>query len=709
MPRPSAARSASRGKACRGRRRLNAVRRTAVAAVLAALAPPAPAQQVQVDAAGEWRSGGSVIRLQLAQELAARSADVRVLAAGIDVTALGRTTQPGHIEIDTRAAALPPGESELVVYVVDGRDWRELSRTALKRLTRFGFETAEFTPKLDLAGKSQFDEKTTGTSTPPQRPHFADATGRGGAAFSAQRGAFGIDGNFNAAGSSYRPEALRFGEKGARASKVELADYIVNARYGATTLSIGHLSYGNHPLLLNGFASRGLTVTRRVGERFDVSFNAMNGTSIVGTDNFFGLNDSEHRVVSGGVGYEFFQRAGALRAELLYMDASIESRGNFNVGEIPDAEKSHGFGLRLAGASEANRLRGQAVFARSTYVNPFDPRLAQGGPSQEVKSATADGYSGEVSVDLLQNSPLLSKAHPLTLTATLRHERVAPLFRSLGASLAADQRIERGQFAAQMAGAQLQLSHNRQRDNLDDVPTILKTLTESTAASLSLPLPQWLASGAKGRWWPSVNLQWQRTHQQAINTPVAEDSGFAASHRPDQVSTQQQLGLNWTPEGISWGYSLSYSEQDNRQSGRERADFTTLGHQFNVALRLTETLNVNAALGRNRNSSLEKDLVTYTDSGAFGFDWTFRDRWTLAANYSRTLGDDSRQLTAQASRSAQAQLGWRFDMASFGRKLPGQVFVRYSEQGASSRDATFGLATAGANRAWNAGLSLSLF
>jgi len=686
-----------------------AVHRTAVAAVLAALAPPAPAQQVQVDTAGEWRAAGSLIRLQLAQELAARGADIRVLAAGIDVTALARTPQPGRIEIDTRAAALPPGESELVVYVVDGRDWRELSRTPLKRLTRLGFEAAEFTPKLDLAGKSQFDEKTRGTSSPPQRPHFADATGSGGAAFSAQRGAFGIDGNFNASGSSYRPEALRFGEQGASASKVELADYVVNTRYGATTLSIGHLAYGSHPLLLNGFASRGLTVARRLGERLEVSFNAMNGTSIVGTDNFFGLNDAEHRVVSGGVGYEFFARAGALRAELIYMDASIESRGNFNVGEIPDAETSHGFGLRLAGATAGNRLRGAAVFARSTYVNPFDPRLAQGGASQAVKAATADGYSGEVSVDLLQNSPLLSKAHPLTLTATLRHERVAPLFRSLGASLAADQRIERGQFAAQMAGAQLQFSHNRQRDNLDDVPTILKTQTDSTSAGLTLPLPQWLAARANGSWWPALSLQWQRTHQRAVNTPVTEDSGFAASHRPDQVSTQQQLGLAWTRERISWGYSLSLSDQDNRQPGRERADFTTLGHHFNTSLRVTEKLNVNAALGRNRNASREKDLITFTDSGTIGFDWAFRDRWTAAANYSRTLGDDSRQLTAQASRSAQAQLGWRFEVASFGRKLPGQVFIRYSEQAASSLDAAFGLSSAGSNRAWDAGLSLSLF
>lgn len=691
------------------RRASGAPRMACVFAWATALAPLAANADVVVAGNGQWRAAGERLRLQLSQPMAARSADLRVLAAGVDVTALARVPAPGQLEIDTRAAGLPAGESEVVVYLVEGAAWREVSRAPFKLLTAGGFESARFTPKLDLAGKSQFDETTRGTASAPSRPHFADATGRGGATFALQRGAFALDGSVNGSGSSHRPEALRYGERGAAASKVELSDYTVSARYGSTSLSIGHLSYGSHPMLLDGFASRGITLAQRVGQRVELSVNAMNGTSVVGTDNLLGLEDADHRVISGGAGVELFERAGALRAELLYMDASLQSRSNFNVGEIPDAEKSHGFGLRLSGATESNRLRSTLVFARSTYVNPFDPLLAQGGPSQPVRPATANGFSGEVSADLLQNSALLSNKHPLTVNATARHERIAPLFRSLGASLAADQRAERGALSAQMGGASLQVSHQRQRDNIDDVPTILATRTESSNASLALPLAQWLAGATPGSWWPGTALQWQRTHQRAINAPVTEESGFAPTHRPDQVSSQQQLALTWTRERINWSYSLSTSTIDNRQVGRTAADFATLGHQVSVTLRATDALNLNLSLGRHRNDSLEKRLVTTSTSGSLGFDWTIRDRWSLAANYSRTLGADARLLATQASRSAQAQLGWRFELPAYGHKLPGQVFVRASEQVANSRDSTFSLFTAGSNRALDAGLSLSLF
>jgi hypothetical protein len=41
--------------------------------------------------------------------------------------------------------------------------------------------------------------------------------------------------------------------------------------------------------------------------------------------------------------------------------------------------------------------------------------------------------------------------------------------------------------------------------------------------------------------------------------------------------------------------------------------------------------------------------------------------------------------------------------------MPGQAFVRYSDQASNSQDTSFGIVTRGGHRAWNAGLSLSLF
>ncbi|MCK6431133.1 MAG: hypothetical protein L6Q72_18920, partial [Burkholderiaceae bacterium] len=85
------------------------------------------------------------------------------------------------------------------------------------------------------------------------------------------------------------------------------------------------------------------------------------------------------------------------------------------------------------------------------------------------------------------------------------------------------------------------------------------------------------------------------------------------------------------------------------------------------------------------------------------------DSLTLAANAGRTLGGDSRDLTAADNNNAQAQLTWRFGIPADGRKLPGQVFVRYVRQENTSRDTSFGVSTSGASWAWDAGVSLSLF
>ncbi|MDZ7653703.1 MAG: hypothetical protein U5L03_14710 [Burkholderiaceae bacterium] len=423
---------------------------------------PAAVLRAQTPLTGDftdrWVRPTDALTLRIGQDLNARINDLRIFAGAADMTALVRFPQPGVLLIDPRAAPLPTGEAELVVWLVDGAEWREVGRLPLKVLTAAGLEAGNFTPKLDLAAKSQFEQLTRGDATPPPRPTFADLTGRAAASFEAKRRTLAADGNFNVSGSSFRGEALRFGQLGAEAPKVDLNDYIVNGRARHSSLAVGHMSTGNNPLLLNSFASRGLGFGQRLGSRLDVRLNALNGTSIVGYDNFFGLDESDHRVYAATAGYEFIAgRPGGLRAEITYLNASVQSRNNFNVGEIPDAEESDGVGLRISGATVGGRMRGDLVLARSTYVNPFDPQLAQGGELQPVKPATASGRIVDLNIDLLQGSTWLADKHPLTLTLGLHHERVEPLYRSLGAFFSADQEQNRVTLAAQMAGAQLQL------------------------------------------------------------------------------------------------------------------------------------------------------------------------------------------------------------------------------------------------------------
>jgi hypothetical protein len=661
---------------------------------------------VSADFADRWIAADATITLRLDQSLAARAAELRFFAGTLDVTAIARQPRPGVLSFDLRLARLAAGESNFAVYRVEGGKWREVAKFPLRVLNAAGFEAGQFGPKLDLGGKSRFDQGTRGNASQPARPTYFDGTGRGGFSFDAARGAFKLDGTFNATGSSYRNEALRFGELGTQAPKADLADYVVNLRYGSTSLAVGHHSYGNNPLLLSGYGSRGVTLAQKFGERFDVSLNAMNGTGIVGYDNFFGLANTEHRIHGATAGLELIgDRPGGLRFEIAALDARLESRTSFNAGEVPDAEESRGLGVRLSGRTAGNRVRGDAVFARSTYVNPFDPLLAQGGELQPVRRSTAGGRQIDLAADLVQNATRWSDRHPLTVTLSAHHQRVEPLYKSVGASAAPDQQLSRVALGTQIGVAQLQLAGSRRDDNLDNVPTILKTRTDETNANLTLPLASWFGSA----WWPQFSVTAQAVHQRAINEPVTVDSGIAASHRPDQKNRSQQAALDFARGSFNVGYSVQRSTQDNRQPGRENADFQNLGHQITFGLRVSDALNLNLGANTNRNFSHEKDLTTHTRGANGGFDWRIVDSLTLAANAGRTLGGDSRDLTSNSDNNTQAQLTWRFGVPSFGRKLPGQLFVRYVRQENANRDASFGFATSGASWAWDAGLSLSLF
>lgn len=353
-------------------------------------------------------------------------------------------------------------------------------------------------------------------------------------------------------------------------------------------------------------------------------------------------------------------------------------------------------------------MRGDAVFARSRYVNPFDPALAQGGELQAVKRATASGGQLDLAVDVVQNSKRWSQTQPLTVTFSAHHQRVEPLYKSIGASVSPDRQLNRAALATQFGAAQLQLSGSHQEDNLDDVAAILKTRTDNLAANLALPLAQWFGAG-RPSWWPQASYTLQSVRQRAINAPDTADSGIAASHRPDQSNRSHQAALNFARGAFNVGYTVQRPTQDNRQPGRENADFENLGHQLSFGWRVGEKLNLNLGANTNRNFSREKDLTTTTRAGNGGFDWQLLDGVTLAANAGRTLGGESRALASSSNDNAQAQLTWRFGVPAYGRKMPGQVFVRYVRQQNASRDASFGLSTSGASWAWDAGLLLSLF
>jgi hypothetical protein len=679
----------------------------AVAACLGLCIGTASAQAPQADFAARWVAPDETLTLRIDAAQQAQWRQWRVFAGTSEVTALVRLAEPGLLEIRPLATAWLPGQGELAVY--DGQTWAEVVRWPLKVLTPGGFESSEFAPRLNLQGEGRVQERRSDGRPLTPRGRHADAALAAGLDWKGTRGATSSEAALNIVGNSDRGKALRQGDKGVRAPKVDLADYRVAVGVSGHKIELGHLSAGSNALLAQGFGSRGVGLMGRLGENLDVTLHALRGSGIVGWDDPSGLEEPRHRVHLMSLGAELApSRPGALRAELSLLDASILPQAAFNTGTVPDAERSSGLGLRLAGALASGRLSGEMMFARSRFTNPFDPQLAAGGELRPVTPVSRNAASARAQWQLLKQADLAGQ--PLDLTLNVKWDRAAPLYRTPAAQVTADEEAMRLGMQAALGGASAQLQVGTRVDNLARISNILRTRTDDGTLVVNLPLPAWL--GEKERpevVWPAVAWTGQRTHQRAVNAPDTLNSGIAATHRPDQITASQQVNLSWSLGAGSIAYGLTRSTVDNRQIGRESADFDRLAQQGSVNWSFGEALRLGTTLSRGRQRSAETGLLSRTLGGTLQLDWQPTDRWSVGASVSHDGADDSRDEASRTNRAAQLQLSRRFDVAGIDKPLPGQAFIRLGYQFQSEHSTPF--ATTSAWRAhWiDIGLAISFF
>jgi len=662
--------------------------------------------------AERWNQPTAELRIRFSDLLGPDQGRFAFIDGASDLTPFFRQTAPGEYVYNGRELPLAPGRRNLTVFLVKDGQWTELRSLELKVSTESGFEQFDMRPRLDATLKGQLHQGRSGSAPLFTRSDFhQDLTFRGGLGFAAARGDFRVSSNANAVGSTFEPEALRFGTLGKHAPKADITDYIINAQWGESQFALGHINYGSNPLLLMGYGSRGAVFRRPLGARMDVSVNAMNGTSITGAGNILGLDHDEHQVRGGTLGVELLERRGGLRAEMQYLDASLQSQVPFNSGAVPDAERIRGGGLRMTGASKDGRLRGDFVLARVKHTAVEDPALSQGRNLTEIRSETRNARSLDLAFDLVKPDRAAQDRLPFALNVTIRHERIDPLFKSVGVAFPSDQEYNRIGLGAQLGPLQGQAFASVRKDNLENIASILKTQTDISGVAMTLPLAQaWPAQdGAPRPWIPSLTYRFEQNHQRAINFPVG--SSFNASSMPDQVSRLQALGASWQAAAWQLGYSLNHSTQDNRQPGREAADFQNLGHNLTGGYRFSQNLGITAGIGRTANFANETALTSTTYSYSGGFDWQFRESWGLNGNYTRTTGQDSQNLAESRGWTMQTQITKRFTTQPFGldRRLPGQVFLRHMLNDNYNRDNVFALLNAGRFWMLQTGVTVSFF
>jgi hypothetical protein len=673
----------------------------------AAAAPeaPAPAFQIALSTGGhEWVRRDGTVEIKLDRWPTAGEGRLAVLLGPTDVTDLFQQRGADTLAYRPELLPLPPGEHEVVVFLVPPQGaWRELGRFPLRVLRAGGLQRASLARRLDLTAKAQLDQRHRPADSAPPRGNYQDGSLQIDVQASVARGGWQLDPTLNVVGVTHRPEALRFASQGDGAPPVDLSAYGLRLSRGRGYAHLGHLSFGEHKLLVSGMSSRGLQLVAPLGRQLDVSLAAVHGTQMVGWDNPLGIEEEHHRILAGRIGFELVPaRAGALRVEAAYLDGSVLPQFGFNARQVNDAETSDGWGLRLLGASAAQRLRFEGGWATSTFDNPaaFDPQLAGDLEVVAVEPESRDGHYGSLTLGLLRKSWASGRSAALDLT--LRHDRVEPLYRTVAAFVQADRQEDAGELQLTVGPLAISASHARSRDNLDGVPSILTTRTRRNAGNLALPLGQLGAPGTQRAWLPLLTLSLDRTHQ--FGDGVPPDSGFAASHVPDQVSVQGSLGLDWSGERWRFGYRHNRSDQDNRQPGRERADLRAEAHQLTLAFTPLAAFDLGFDLGHEESESVEQQRRERTRRYGLNTLWRITERMTLAANASQSERHDEPRTGESEDWSADVQWAWRFERDG----MSGQLYLRWYDQESSAFDRLFGFATERAGWTLTTGVNFGL-
>jgi hypothetical protein len=577
---------------------------------------------------------------------------------------------------------------------------------------KWGFEKFDYVPSVTLAIKTQPAQFNFPADThPSQRATFTDGTLQFSMRNEMTRGWFGAQSSFDFAGSTFQAEALRFGTLGNNAPQIDLSSYLVQFKLGRAKVNIGSTSFGSSRQLINNFSSRGITVTVPITRLFDFSVAALNGTNIVGYGNFFGLGRSKHQLQAATLGVEFLpKRPGGLRLELSGVNAYIQALNNFSQGSVNDVERSKGGTVRLIATDQSGRFKFDGGFTRSQYRNPADPLLYQGTNTLAVPFLTRNARYFDASYDVLRGYSL-TKSKQVNLNVAVRHEQVDPLYKSLGASAGADKRQYDFQLSGSIGEISVQAGHSRFNDNLRRIASILQSLSRGETFSVALPAAAlWGGSSSTSKYLPRLSYSRSVMHQFGAEIPV--NGGFATDPGaiPNQYSTSQNFSADWQFQKLNVGYNYNRSFTNNQARGRERFDFLNQTNGVRAGFNPTSRLNLNFELTRDSANDFGSVKLARTWRIGPTVSWTLNKHMSWTAGLTNTIAGDRAQTSGSRNTEFDTQFSYRMGAEHGGlKKVQCQLFIRYADRYARSRDIVFGTANLTRAQIFNGGINVTFF
>lgn len=626
-------------------------------------------------ASGAYVAAQAPIELNLSRVPAAEEGRIAVFVGTSDLTSQFEVVG-SRLVYRAHGVDLPSGESELKVFLVDGGAWHELASLPIRVLTPGGFENAQIDPGLELRNTGQLAEGQLGSQPAPLRSTWQSIAGTFALQTTHRRDGLTLSSDTHLLGAGERSEALRFGEKGAKAPRIDLADYLIQFEARDAVLSVGQVSAGMNRHLINGFSSRGVTAMGG-GPRVSWSLGAQNGTSIVGTDNIVGLERGDHRIVSSGLALELIpERPGALHVDATVLRGSVLGTSGFTQGGIISADRSDGYGVQLAASTPSQRVRFAAGLASSRSEFASDPPAGSIGSLVPLQSPRRTARYAELDVGLLQHK-MVFDAIRVTVNAAVRHERVDPLFRSVGAFTQSDVQRDGFDVGGNVDAVSVHVAHSRTTDNLDAVASLLTIRARSTSVTLGTPLASLFRVTSGAAWFPILSYGLQRMHQFGAGVPTG--GLFTASDVPDHFTMVQDGSAQWQVKQWQIGYRVSLGDQDNRQPSRELADHAALTHGLTLGVMASSALSLGLDLGLERQENKEWSEVSDLRRAGLRGTWRLMPFTTLDGSVSLSKTEDSGAGSDTRVSSVQAGVAHGFNLWRSAESTPrGQVYLRFS-------------------------------
>lgn len=629
----------------------------------------------------EWIDRNTPLTIQFNRDLTPADGRPSVWIDSEDVTGIC-TIQSDHIIYPADMISLPAGKHVLKVYFVrEDEQWDDPEEFSLNVRTIGGFEEVTATSGLTLTNKGQLAEQKDPEEPVSDRPTFQDITGQLNLKFLAEKNGWQMDAESQIVGVSFERDALRFRDLEEDAPKIDLARYQITAKNRGSTITAGHLGHGQHRHLLNGFQSRGLMYNQSVDEYLDISIAGTYASNAVGWSRFTGLTDPGHRVVSATVGFEAVETSpGALRLETTGVFGSQKPRNSFNRESILDSETSRGVGARVLSTLWDRRIRSEASVAMSSFRNPNDQNLSQGQELVPVFTENRLAWYGDMSAQLIRNMDILSRLR-MNLRTGYRFTRIDPLYEAVGVFVRGD--IEEHQFSAAASAGPLNINmeHRRTEDNLDNLPSVLKTLSRQNNFQLQLPTKNLLNNNSDFPRWLLPNLDYRFNYLHQFGAEVPPEGGFDETHVPDQINHLYQASAAWQNRDWSVSYRFQKSYQNNRQPGRETNDFVRTGHVASFRVKPFSFLDLSTNLNYDLNENMGAQETEVSRKLGFSLHIRPVNSLNLRGAYqpSRTFDRADTRLRTHTQVSLEAN--WRFQfMKNHSNPPAASLYLRFSKQ-----------------------------